>query len=319
MSNTSPQFNGCLLVLKNMEEVLGVYNLVPSFNTTSELLPIEDYCKIVIGYLKGFKGKSKLELLSKSGYFLTTLCFIKSICSFKRISLLDFSEVPRVDALAQLLIPFLKRENITEEIEDNVNYLVQYLKVLESKNSNFLNSMSYRYLRLFITLAYARYFKLASIVADFIIDQIFIGEDLDNSVRQKLDDLIDARKYVNVIDKNYGVTKVKDEQDDSQPNESVEKEKSNRVVNLVKDTVKKVEDVVDNGLDKIDVATTRPDIPDKGDKKDLSKLVQSWNKNVETPILTNGVKHYNLNKDVPERINRFGKVKPKGDENKGNE
>lgn len=316
MSNTSPQFNGCLLVLKNMEEVLGVYNLVPSFNTTSELLPIEDYCKTVIKYLKGFKGKSKLELLSKSGYFLTTLCFIKSICSFKRISLLDFSEVPRVDALAQLLIPFLKRENITEEIEDNVNYLVQYLKVLESKNSNFLNSMSYRYLRLFITLTYARYFKLASIVADFIIDQIFIGEDLDNSVRQKLDDLIDARKYVNVIDKNYGVTKVKD---DSQPSESVEKEKSNGVVNLVKDTVKKVEDVVDNGLDKIDVATTRPDIPDKGDKKDLSKLVQSWNKNVETPILTNGVKHYNLNKDVPERINRFGKVKPKGDENKGNE
>lgn len=316
MSNTSPQFNGCLLVLKNMEEVLGVYNLVPSLNTTSELLPIEDYCKTVIGYLKGFKGKSKLELLSKSGYFLTTLCFIKSICSFKRISLLDFSEVPRVDALAQLLIPFLKRENITEEIEDNVNYLVQYLKVLESKNSNFLNSMSYRYLRLFITLAYARYFKLASIVADFIIDQIFIGEDLDNSVRQKLDDLIDARKYVNVIDKNYGVTKVKD---DSQPNESVEKEKSNGVVNLVKDTVKKVEDVVDDGLDKIDVATTKPDIPDKDDKKDLSKLVQSWNKNVETPILTNGVKHYNLNKDVPERINRFGKVKPKGDENKGNE
>lgn len=319
MSNTSPQFNGCLLVLKNMEEVLGVYNLVPSLKTTSELLSIEDYCDVITNYLDGFKGKSKLELLSKSGYFLTTLCFIKSICSFKRISLLDFSEVPRVDALAQLLIPFLKRENITEEIELNINYVVQYLKVLESKNSNFLNSMSYRYLRLFVTLANARYFKLASIVADFIIDQIFIGEDLDNSVRQKLDELIDARKYVNVIDKEYGVTKVKDEQDSSQPSEPNKKEEHGGVVNLVKDTVKKVEDVVDDGLNKIDVATTKPNIPDKGDKKDLSKLVQSWNKNVETPISTNGVKHYHLNKDVPERINRFGKVKPKGDENKGNE
>ena len=307
MSKNNPQFNGCLLVLKNMEEVLGVYNLVPSLNQTSELLPINQYLNIIPKYLQSCKGRDKLELLSKSGYFLTTLCFLKSICSFNRISILDFSEVTRVDALAQLLIPYLKRENITEEIENNKIFIQQYLRFLETKNSNFINSMSYRYLRLFTTLAYARYFKLASIVADFIIDQIFIGEDLDNSVRQKLDELMDARKYVETIGAEYGVTPVSEEvsKEDKQSKENI----VSKVVNLAKPN--NIENKVNDVMSKVDVATT---IPPKGDKQDLSKLVTQWNKNVETPILTNKKPIPKLSKDTPKVLGAFGKIKHSGDD-----
>lgn len=203
-SNKSASFNSCVEVLQNCEELLGVYNVYDG--KSSEFLPIHEYLERVLSINR---SREDLKILAtKCGYFMTSLAYTRCNCSFRRISVLNFSEHNRIDLLCNLLVPFLKRENITSFVLANNEYLIKYLEILENQNSNFIKTMSYRMIRLFITFSLNGMLMLSSVVAEFILDQIFLSEDLDNSIRQKIEELISTRSKVDEIsDKFVNVSK----------------------------------------------------------------------------------------------------------------
>ena len=203
-SNKSASFNSCVEVLQNCEELLGVYNVYDG--KSSEFLPIHEYLERVLSINR---SKEDLKILAtKCGYYMTSLAYTRCNCSFRRISVLNFSEHNRIDLLCNLLVPFLKRENITSFVLANNEYLIKYLEILENQNSNFIKTMSYRMIRLFITFSLNGMLMLSAVVAEFILDQIFLSEDLDNSIRQKVEELISTRSKVDEIsDKFINVSK----------------------------------------------------------------------------------------------------------------
>lgn len=204
ISNKSASFNSCVEVLQNCEELLGVYNVYDG--KSSEFLPIHEYLERVLSINR---SREDLKILAtKCGYFMTSLAYTRCNCSFRRISVLNFSEHNRIDLLCNLLVPFLKRENITSFVLANNEYLIKYLEILENQNSNFIKTMSYRMIRLFITFSLNGMLMLSSVVAEFILDQIFLSEDLDNSIRQKIEELVSTRSKVDEIsDKFVSVSK----------------------------------------------------------------------------------------------------------------
>lgn len=201
-SKKSSSFNSCVEVLQNCEGLLGVYNVQDG--VSSEFLPIQDYLVRVLG-IKMSRDELKV-LATKCGYYMTSLAYTRSNCSFRRISVLNFSEHNRIDLLCNLLIPFLKRENVNSLVMGNNEYLIKYLTILENQNSNFIKTMSYRLIRLFITLNLKGMLMLASVVAEFILDQVFLSEDLDNSVIQKIEELIATREKIDSISEKFSNT-----------------------------------------------------------------------------------------------------------------
>lgn len=207
-------------ILINCESILGVYNIVGS--SKLEFVPIVEFYK-KLRKVKGSEEHRKNSMI-ECGYYMASLSYTRGRCSFQRINILDFSRHNRVDLLADLLIPFNKRENLTRDVKNNIISLVKYLEVLEAQTQEFIKTLSYRYIRLFITLLYLGDYTHASMISEFILDQIFMSEDIDNSVRQKLDTLLKSRKAVDDLADRY----VRNSDDDRE-NGTI-KEKSSRVI-----------------------------------------------------------------------------------------
>jgi hypothetical protein len=204
-------------ILKNCETVLGLNELVQ--NKSMVRMPIEEF----------FSELQKRNLREKSGtrdinvscsHLICSLCYTNSRCNFRRVSVLDFSSHTRIDILANLLLPFRKRENLTKDIKKNAISIMQYLDMLESKNKKFIGTMSYRYIRLFVVFLAVNDYAHASMVVEFLLDQIFLSESLDKAVKQKLKDLVDSKLAAKKMSKMYKTGEYYNNNEDTEEEEN---------------------------------------------------------------------------------------------------
>lgn len=187
-------------LLMSCENSLGVYTSLEG--KTLEFLPIEDFC---VQYKKivSTDGDARGTHLS-CGEYLTSLCYLDSLCNYHRVSVLDFSKHKHLDTLANLLIPFTKKIDINKSSIETIDSIILYLALLEKQAMSVINSMAYRYLRLFISLAGKSDYAHSSIVANFILNQLFIDTGLDEAIKQKSKELKSAKKKVDKLITNNG-------------------------------------------------------------------------------------------------------------------
>lgn len=195
-------YNGAFqCVLENCEEVLGICSFDES--KSLELLPIAEFYK---RYREvKFTDEEIIEVSTKCATYITTLTYISERANFKRISVLEFGAHGRIDLLVELLAPFQKRENISYYVKENIKNIMLYLEVLEKNNIKFINSLSYRFIRLFVVFTMIGDYTHAGILAKFIIEQVFLSEDVDNAVKMKIDELRKANVEMKKIAKSYNV------------------------------------------------------------------------------------------------------------------
>lgn len=276
-------------ILINCESILGVYNIVGKSGL--EFVPIIEFYK-KLKKVKGSEEHRKNSMI-ECGYYMASLSYTRGRCSFQRINILDFSRHNRVDLLADLLIPFNKRENLTRDVKNNIISLVKYLEVLEAQTREFIGTLSYRYIRLFVTLLYLGDYTHASMISEFILDQIFMSEDIDNSVRQKLDTLLKSRKEVDDLADRY----VRNSDDDRNSNNI--KDKSSRVIKKAMNVFK--EDSTDSDY----IGKIKRDKPKDG-FEESETTESSSNRNVNKEENTRKEDHNKTDENEPmERVNSF--------------
>ncbi|VYU45694.1 hypothetical protein [Clostridium paraputrificum] len=186
-------------ILKNCESQLGVYKTVDG--SMLESLPIVEFYD-EFTHMRRSK-EEKRDACIKCGMYMASLTYINFKSNYRSTSVLDFSAHGRVDLLANLLIPFLKRKNVTSLVKDNIKSLVKYLELLEERNKDFIYSLSYRYIRLFIIFMIYGDYSHAGIVAELILNQLFISENVDKAIKMKIEEVVYARREIDKISNKY--------------------------------------------------------------------------------------------------------------------
>lgn len=179
-------------LLMGCENSLGIYTSLEG--KTLEVVSIEEFCTNYSKLIK--EGSLDSSAHVKCGEYLTSLCYLNSICNYSRISVLDFSNHLGTDKLANFLIPFGKKKNLNKKTLELTTSVVKYLLLLEKQSSSSVSSMCYRFIRLFVALVWRHDYASASIVSRFLLDQLFLGSGLDDSVKQKAKEIKRARKEV---------------------------------------------------------------------------------------------------------------------------
>lgn len=192
----------CDKILRRIENAIGLNVVIDGVNI--ETADIDTFLK----YLKTRRqslpeGEELFKDSTALQNQLATLCYVSSYASFHRIVALDFSTHARVDFLATFLYPYLLRENIVKGVQKTTLKIISYLQVLEQHHPNIVRTMNYRYIRLFLLFVENGYLFNASILARFIIDQIFISSAVDNSVNIKLEELNAVAKKLDKLAKEY--------------------------------------------------------------------------------------------------------------------
>ena len=179
-------------LLMGAENSLGIYTSLNG--KTLEAISIEEFCSNYSKLIK--EGSLDSSAHVKCGEYLTSLCYLNAICNYSRISVLDYSNHLGTDKLANFLIPFGKKKNLNKKTLELTTSVVKYLLLLEKQSTSSVNSMAYRFIRLFVALVWRHDYASASIVSRFLLDQLFLSSGLDNSVKQKAKEIKKARKEV---------------------------------------------------------------------------------------------------------------------------
>ena len=192
----------CDKILRRIENAIGLNVVIDGVNIeTADIDTFLKYLKTRRQSLPEGEGLFKDSTALQNQ--LATLCYVSSYASFHRIVVLDFSTHARVDFLATFLYPYLLRENIVKGVQKTTLKIISYLQVLEQHHPNIVRTMNYRYIRLFLLFVENGYLFNASILARFIIDQIFISSAVDNSVNIKLEELNAVAKKLDRLAKEY--------------------------------------------------------------------------------------------------------------------
>lgn len=192
----------CDKILRRIENAIGLDVVVDGVNI--ETADIDTFLK----YLKKRRqslsaGEELFKDTTTLQNQLATLSYVSAYASFHRVVVLDFSTHARVDFLATFLYPYLLRENIVKGVQKATLKIISYLQVLEQHHPNITRTMNYRYIRLFLYFVENGFLFNASILAKFLIDQIFISSAVDNSVNIKLEELNAVAKKLDKLAKEY--------------------------------------------------------------------------------------------------------------------
>lgn len=206
-------------LIKSCEDSLGVYNIIKGVNLDG--LPI-------VKYLEELRGRkvSKSEYLEISvsiGDYLSSMCYCNNQFNFEREKVIPFKGYIRLDLLALILASLTSKEEIERNRNKCVIRLVNYLQVQEDRSLGVIRSLAYRLIRLTITLIINNDYVNAYMVSRLLLDQIFLNEDLDLVVKNRLNGLMKESESIEKIAKERNTL-------------STSKETNTIVSDLVKET-----------------------------------------------------------------------------------
>lgn len=193
--DVNSKINRCQYVLTCMEDCIGLHSF--HNGTSLEESPIEE---LLNSYSINSVSKENIKELKNCAMKLS---YLDSVSNFNRDEILDFQRHKRVDILATLLSNYRTNKSVPKDIKDDLSSLVSYLIVLENKNKKMINSMSYRYIRLFIITLLLEDFVTSSILSNFLINQIFLGRGILTSLLYKVNSKKKSKKSLDKLETTY--------------------------------------------------------------------------------------------------------------------
>lgn len=193
-------------LLKSCEDALGVYNVVS--NVKADKLAIVDYVSEM--HSRKVESSKYLNISVQVGDFISSLSYCNCLFNFDRIRVVSFKSYIRIDLLAEILSKLMSKSDLITESSNCFLRLINYLQVQESKSMHVLSSLLYRLTRLVVTLILNRDYDNAHVVSRFILDQMFLSDDLDLEIMRRTRNLFtDSKEVENIASERMTPDKIK--------------------------------------------------------------------------------------------------------------
>lgn len=166
-------------------------------------LPLYDFLLIMQKSVK----TSDSESLKKYAYHISTFCmrlsYFNDRFAFQNRNVLDFSLYDNADVLCSFFLQYQEHIDIKDFKNRELSTFIEYIKIMEQSNNGLQNILSYRFIRLFLTLICMGFHVDASVICQFLRNQFWIYEGLNprtklsNEERTKLMNKVlrDRSKY----------------------------------------------------------------------------------------------------------------------------
>lgn len=116
-----------------------------------------------------------MKMNDKIGEHVITLSYLIFRMKFYGIKKLDFSQIPELDSIVQILLPFTQNESVNAVNLKKVNRVVQILADLDKNNVSARTGLGYKALRLCLVLLLFGAYASASILITLILEQISLS------------------------------------------------------------------------------------------------------------------------------------------------
>lgn len=113
---------------------------------------------------------------SEAGKYVVLIAYMKDRLEFYGKKKLNYSDYPRIDTVAECLLNFVDKETVSSQALNNLNKVIFVLQGVDKRFVQHKFGLGYRFIRLFLIMVLWENYCNASILARFIIDQIFVGE-----------------------------------------------------------------------------------------------------------------------------------------------
>lgn len=166
-------------------------------------LPLYDFLLIMQKSVK----TSDSESLKKYAFHISTFCmrlsYFNDRFAFQNRNVLDFSFYDNADVLCSFFLQYQEHIDIKDFKNKELSTFIEYIKIMEQSNSGLQDVLSYRFIRLFLTLICMGFHVDASVICQFLRNQFWIYEGLNprtklsNEERTKLMNKVlrDRAKY----------------------------------------------------------------------------------------------------------------------------
>ena len=161
-------------VLNNIEDVYGL-RTEGADGKPITLSGINVFLSEMLVKLKHMSEAEKRKCKQTMGAHAAELQFIATYLRFYNTVKLSFKQIEGIREVTDVLLRFLHVDTKSENMK-YLNVIVRVLVTLDVKNPNSVNSLGYRYLRVFVLLAITADLVSASIVAEFLLNQIGLSE-----------------------------------------------------------------------------------------------------------------------------------------------
>lgn len=170
-SNRKDNYNTSLSnIIYKIEDVYGL-RVPGSTGKAISNLPINAFMSELQVIVKQMSLIERQDKRKAVGAQIAELMFVQSYLRFFRTSKLNFSNfegIRQVSHVLSLAIQYDKDTNLAQHI----NVLVRSLQTCDRMNPHSINTLSYRYIRLFIITVVTADLVHASVLAEFILNQI---------------------------------------------------------------------------------------------------------------------------------------------------
>lgn len=137
--------------------------------------------KIIETVSKGITKIPKSTKVSKNeevGRQIVLLSYLIYRLRFHGTKRLDFSNFPAMRELAEIVLRFTEKGGITGENLRSVNKIVTILSKVDERSTKARYGLGYRYVRLFMLLLLYGSYTNASIVANLILEQLEVMQNV---------------------------------------------------------------------------------------------------------------------------------------------
>lgn len=147
-------------------------NAVGLEKSKMDLQAVLNHCK---SFYSSLTPVAKATLNKKISKNLESLYRTTVLCQFKEVSRLDFTEYKGLDKIVETLSLFTVESCITESAISYCNVIAASLDEMDENNPAYKNTLSYKYLRMFLVFTMLNNFVAANCLAFFILSQIAEG------------------------------------------------------------------------------------------------------------------------------------------------
>lgn len=160
---------GNIIIAMENEIGLNITNTVGLAYSQADIGPVVNYMRNHVSRLSAVERSSMVSQLLN---IVDPLYKITSIGIFKSIRRLDYSDYASMEAVRDVLFVYTIETNISQRSVAECNVVAEVLHDIDNTRPNFKNSLSYKYLRMFVLLVLTSNYVPASCIATFILTQI---------------------------------------------------------------------------------------------------------------------------------------------------
>lgn len=140
-------------------------------------LPIVD---VITYFNKVITSCDKEELGSinvAAGREVVLLSYVTQRMVYYNKKRLDYSKYKNMRTITKVLFAFTKQKTTDKKTLRSVNKIITLLDEIDKRHVSYRNALSYRFLRIFVVMIMHGNYCNASVVADFILNQIITKEN----------------------------------------------------------------------------------------------------------------------------------------------